>query len=346
MGSTITVPFVTAKQHDRSFFVTSLSAADIVRVSYVARRGIDEERGAVQRLLNPARIGNIRDFILAGGVFPTSIVLNWTEKATEPVIKANKLTLQLAARSAQIIDGQHRVIGLSEAIQKKPALKHFQVPVSLYQGLSTKECADIFLSINTEQKPVHRSLVFDLYRLASDYVVDPPALRAGDLAQELNENESSPFLDFIKFPGAPAGKKGLALSTVVSAVKPLVEEKGVFEQVGLTELQMQARFLMNFFNVLRNAYGAEWESPKNVFRMAAGFVGAIEFVKTKLVVHCNIRGDFTFAAIDKVMKLSSDSLLRRDAIEGLQGRRAFIYVASALEAMFDPTEGKDRKIKV
>jgi hypothetical protein len=237
-------------------------------------------------------------------------------------------------------------MGLAAAIEKKKSLAQFQVPVTLFQGLSTKECADIFLSINTEQKPVHRSLVFDLYSVASDYVVDPPALRAGDLAQELNENKTSPYLGYIKFPGSPANQKGLALSTVVSAVKPLVEEKGVFEQVGLSQLQMQTQFLMNFFNVLRDAYGAEWESPRNVFRMAAGFVGAVEFIKNKLVVHCNISGDFTTQAISKVMKLSSGSLIRRDAIEGLQGRRAFSHVAAALEALFDPTEGKDRKIKV
>src|SRR5262249_7637968 len=159
--------------------------------------------------------------------------------------------------------------------------------------LSTRECADIFLSINTEQKPVHRSLVFDLYQVASDYVVDPAALRAGDLATELNENRESPYLGYIKFPGTPAGQKGLAPSTIVSAVKPLVEEKGVFEKVGLSQLEMQSRFLINFFSVLKDAYGAEWESPSNVFRMAAGFVGAVEFVKNKLVVHCNIKGDFT-----------------------------------------------------
>lgn len=346
MAKEIAVPFVSAKQHGKSFFLTALSASDIVSISYVARRGVDEEEGAVQRLLNPARIAGIRDFVMAGGIFPVSIVLNWSDTSNAPRVKSGKLIIQRSPRTAQIIDGQHRVIGLAAAIEKKKSLANLQLPVSLYKGLTTKECADIFLSINTEQKPVHRSLVFDLYKVASDYIVDPAALRAGDLASELNENPESPFLGYIKFPGAPAGQKGLALSTVVSAVKPLVEEKGVFEQVGLSQLQMQTQFLMNFFNVLREAYGAEWESPSNVFRMAAGFVGALEFVKNKLVVHCNIKGDFTSSAIEKVMKLGPGSLIRRDAIEGLQGRRAFSYVASALEALFDPTEGKNRKIKV
>jgi DGQHR domain-containing protein len=341
----ISVPFVEANQHGRSFYLIALYAKDIVSMSYVARRGVDEEIGAVQRLLNPARIAGIRDFVLAGGSFPTSIVLNLSGKGNCPIVRDGKLHIPHLPRIAQIIDGQHRVIGLSVAIGKKPSLAELQLPVSLYTGLSTKECADIFLSINTEQKPVHRSLVFDLYSLASDYVVDPAALRAGDLSSELNEDNSSPYLGYIKFPGAPKGQKGLALSTVVSAVKPLVEERGVFEQVGLSQLQMQSQFLINFFNVLRKAYGAEWESPSNVFRTAAGFVGAIEFIKNKLVVHCNIEGDFREEAINKVMKIEPGSIIRRDAIEGLQGRRAFNYVAQYLEGQFDP-QGKNRTIKV
>ena len=343
--SVLSMPFVTVKQQEKTFFLVSLSAADLVSISYVARRGVDEEEGAVQRLLNPTRIASIRDFILAGGVFPTSIVLNWANEEFAPVIKGKNLTIKRIPRSAQIIDGQHRVLGLSAAIGKQASIANLQLPVSIYTGLSTQECADIFLSINTEQKPVHRSLVFDLYKVASDYIIDPPALRAGDLASELNESQKSPYLGYIKFPGAPKGQKGLALSTVVSAVKPLVEEKGVFEQVGLSQLRMQTQFLINFFTVLRNAYGAEWESPSNVFRMAAGFVGAIDFVKNKLIVHCNISGDFTEAAIEKVMNITPGSLIQKDTIEGLQGRRAFSQVAEALEELFDP-KGKSRKIKV
>lgn len=343
--SAITALCVQATQHGRSFFVTALSAADIVNISYVARRGVDEEEGAVQRVLNPARIAGIREFVLAGGVFPTSIVLNWSEKETEPTKEGSTLTIQRSPRSAQIIDGQHRVLGLAEAIKKRKSLARFHVPVSLYCGLTTKQCADIFLSINTEQKPVQRSLVFDLYSLASDYIVDPAALRASDLAKQLNEDEGSPYRGLIKFPGAPPSQRGLALSTVVSALKPLIEDKGAFEQVGLIELRLQTQFLVNFFGVLRRAYSVEWDSPGNVFRYAAGFLGAIEFVKNKLIVHCNITGDFTAEAIAKVLKLSTSNLIRRESIEGLQGRRAYTHIAEALGAVFDP-EGKGRKIKV
>ena len=172
MSTEISVPFVHAKQGSKSFFLTALSAADLVQISYVARRGVDEEEGAVQRLLNPARIAGIRDFVISGGSFPVSIVLNWFDSSTAPKVKAGKLVIQKCPRSAQIIDGQHRIIGMAAAIERKQSLSKLQLPVSLYTGLTTKESADIFLSINTEQKPVHRSLVFDLYKVASDYIVD------------------------------------------------------------------------------------------------------------------------------------------------------------------------------
>jgi hypothetical protein len=79
--------------------------------------------------------------------------------------------------------------------------------------------------------------------------------------------------------------------------------------------------------------------------MAAGFVGAIEFIKNKLVVHCNLTGDFTVGAIKKVINIGSGSLIRRDSIEGLQGRKAYNQIAQSLDSLFDP-QGKKRKIKV
>lgn len=348
MANQIKIPFVTINQHGKPFYLTSLTAGELVLLSYVARRGVDVEEGAVQRLLNPTRINGIRDFVLAGGVFPTSIVLNWTDTKHPLKTSATRLSLPRNKEAAQIIDGQHRVMGLAEAIQKKGSVRSMPLPVSIYHNLKTKDCADIFLAINTEQKPVARSLVFDLYSVASDYIVDPATVRAGDVAKELNAQVGSPYEGYIKFPGAPASQKGLALSTVVSAVKPLIEDKGAFEQVGLKELHMQSQFLVNFFGVLRDGYGIEWESKTNVFRTALGFMGAIEFVKNRLIVHCNLLGDFTSAAIKKVMPIEAGSLIRTQSIEGLQGRRAATKVAEELEAIFDPGDKKTktRKIKV
>src|SRR5438270_2455420 len=168
---------VVVSQNRRKFFLTMLPARDLVQISYASVRNRDAEEGAVQRLLNPRRIDSIKDFTLKGGDYPNCIILNWVDQKQQLSVKKGTLIVPIKDRVAQIIDGQHRVEGIRAAIKSKPAIGALEVPVAFYEHLTTQECADIFLSINTEQKPVQRSLVFDLYDVASAHVVDPAAVR-------------------------------------------------------------------------------------------------------------------------------------------------------------------------
>ena len=183
-----------------------LPARDLVQISYASVRNRDAEEGAVQRLLNPRRIDSIKDFTLKGGDYPNCIILNWVDDDQSLSVKNGTLVVPIKDRVAQIIDGQHRVEGIRAAIKSKPAIGKLEIPVAFYQHLTTQECADIFLSINTEQKPVQRSLVFDLYDVASAHVVDPAAVRARDIATRLNEQELSPFKGLIRLPNTEISK--------------------------------------------------------------------------------------------------------------------------------------------
>jgi DGQHR domain-containing protein len=235
-----THPSVTLTQNKRKFFLTMLPARDLVQISYASVRNRDKEEGAVQRILNPRRIDSIKDFTLKGGDYPNCIILNWVDTEAKLRILGNKITVPLKDRAAQIIDGQHRVEGMRAAIKARQSIGSLEIPVAFYQNLSTQECADIFLSINTEQKPVARSLVFDLYDVASDHVVDPAAVRARDIAELLNDQQGSPYNTLIRLPNTEIKKgralgaqsTGVDLSTVVTALKPLVEDKARLLQFG------------------------------------------------------------------------------------------------------------------
>lgn len=229
----ITVPAFKIVQTKHSFYIIRMRAEDLVRIAYVAARGVSKEKNAVQRILTRSRIAGISDFAKAGGDFPASIVLNWIDDNRPLKIRAGKASISLEPSSAQILDGQHRVEGLREAMKTEDKVKDLEIPVAVYDGLSPQECADIFLSINTEQKPVSRSLVFDLYGIASDYVRDDDALAAKKMADQLNERIDSPYCGMIRYPGPEAGKGGIALSSVVSVLKPLLETNGAFDQVGV-----------------------------------------------------------------------------------------------------------------
>jgi len=60
-------------------FTFSIKVKDLIHIHYVAVRGIDDEQGAVQRILNKRRITNIKNYILDGNLFFNSFILNWTD---------------------------------------------------------------------------------------------------------------------------------------------------------------------------------------------------------------------------------------------------------------------------
>ena len=338
----VTYPFIAVKQHGKTFYLCNIPAEILTKVAYAAVRGRDDEEGAVQRVLNARRISNIKDFALQNGYFPNSIVINWKEPEEITIDEASGiLSFDVAADKAQLIDGQHREAGLAAAISEDDSFANFEVPVALYVGLTTKECADIFLSINTEQKPVHRSLVFDLYEIADEQIIEIPAARARDIASELN-SKGAPYQGMIKFPGEQPRKGGVALSTAVTALKPLIEANGTFHQVGLLTLENQTRVILNYFTALKSFYGDKWTERQNAFMFAGGFAGAIEFLEKRLISYCQQQKSFSVNTFKQAFEFSPSALIHQNEISGKSGTQATKYVFSRLDDAFQSPETADQ----
>lgn len=333
---TIEVPFIEVIQHGKPMLLTALPAKVIGRISYASVRGKDQEQGAVQRVLNERRISDIRDFTLGGGYYPNSIILNWVS-GTPLRRSGDRIVVPIGQKLAQLIDGQHRVAGLRAAVEENPEVGDMQIPVVIFEGLDTRFCADVFLAINTEQKPVPRSLVVDLYDVASEQLIDTAVARARDIATFLNEDRISPYYGDIKFPGEDRRKGGIALSTVTTALKGLVEEKGVFWQVGVREFELQKRIILNLFQALKDEYQDEWGTRDNAFVYGSGFTAAIDLLRLKLIPICIRRKSFEVSMIRSVLPLRHNGLIRQSEVKGSSGREAvrLIYqrLVDALEAM-------------
>jgi DNA sulfur modification protein DndB len=312
------------------FYVCILKAKVLKEVTYVAARGISEEEGAVQRILNKKRISKIRDFILGGGFFPTNVILNWVTKE-KFVVKDGYLELETDGRYAQIIDGQHRVEGIKAAIKDNPDMETLNVPVLIALNLKTDVCAEIFLSINTEQKTVPRSLIYDLYGLTStanrDYSID----RSTDIAEKLNK-EDTPLQGYIKFPGSRVSKGGIQLSTVVNNLKPLVKPGGDFEKYKITTLENQFNILTNYFTVLSNFYGNDWFTTKNPFIFASGFSAAISILTNRLLPEGFAKKKFSIEFLEKLIKMSSTGLILQEEVKGMSGEAAKQKIYNRLDA--------------
>ncbi len=332
-----------AQQAKRDLYVAVFPAHVLTEISYAARLRVDHEPGAVQRLLDTKRIVDLKRFALAGGDFSAGIILNWVSTDNPLTIENNTLSFEVGERLAQLVDGQHRVEGLRDAIRAESKVGNHEIPVVIYVGLTTTECADIFVSINDKQKPIPRSMIVDLYGVASELVVDPVSERARDLAEMLNNEDESPYHSLIRFANEPRSKFGIAVSTVNDNIKPLIEPQGLMNTVGLSELHMQKMCLFNYFSIFKRWYGKKWDEKSNIFLTSAGFVGAVDFLKFTMLPYCHLTDDdFTTVNMESAMRLDPDELIDKDAVKGKQGRASWNHVNEMLKSRYQP---KNRSIR-
>lgn len=305
----------------------------LAHISYVAVRGRDEEAGAVQRVLNKRRISSIRDYIRDGNTFFNSFILNWTEKEVEPHLTKRKISIPLSPSAAQMLDGQHRLAGLEEAMNEDDVIGDRNMLVTLCLGLTTPQAAGIFLNINTEQRPVPKSLIYDLF---GDVVDDEnhSVNRATDIARELNEDPESALYRLIKFPGSPRGIGSIELSSFVSAFKEHLKPNGTFYTYKIRDFTRQRTVIDNFYRVIRDAYEDEslWTNKsQNPFLRAAGFNGSVDYLTTTLIAQCADKRSFKTATMSELVDLESTGLLRWEDLKGLDGKTARKRVTDYLD---------------
>jgi DGQHR domain-containing protein len=322
------------EQSGITFLSCTLKYKHLVEMTYVATRAKSREEGAVQRLLNKKRIKSIKDFVLEGGRFPNSVILNWTSNELFN-FNNNQLELAIGPKMAQIIDGQHRIVGITEALKEKPEIGEIEIPTIFTQKLDTSKCAQIFLSINTEQKPVPQSLVYDLYTIAfpnRDYTIE----RATDIAERLNQDSESPYQGYIKFPKARRVIGGIQLSTVVSHLKGFVKQKeGEFEKYNIVSLENQTKLLINYFSVFETAYGQNWTKTSNPFIFAAGFNAALDILSSDLLQIGFAKKDFSKEMFASLLKFDKNNLIEQSEVKGLSGEAAKDKIKAKLKALIE-----------
>jgi DGQHR domain-containing protein len=303
-------------------FTQSMKIKDVLVIFYVAVRGKDEEEGAVQRVLNRPRINSIKKYLLEGNNFYSTFILNWTDDKVKPQFKDGEITIPIVPSGAQVIDGQHRLIGLQEAVKDNDKIADKEILVTLTLNLTTKDAAKIFININSEQRPVPKSLIYDLFgEIEND--TNHSINRANDIAEDLNDNIESPFYGSIKYPGKPKGVGTIDLATVVGALKKHLETTGIFASHKLTNLQNQKNVILNYFTALKYYYDKEdmWlNKAKNPFLTNAGFYGAIEHLVKNLLTKCAEKKSFKVEDFKSLLDLPSGELIQRSDLKNLEGK--------------------------
>lgn len=163
------VPAVRGRLRGRLFYSFVSTPKQMLKIAFVNHRTLADPEGAptYQRLVSGTRLRQISKFLHAGGFFPTNILVNFSQECRfDPIatddetnVTFGHLYLPSTYRSAWIIDGQHRLYGYAPLSDEE---MNQNIMVVAFEDLDKTEEANLFVTINHEQKSVPKTLLDDL----------------------------------------------------------------------------------------------------------------------------------------------------------------------------------------
>lgn len=171
-------PAAKIKQGSLTIYSTSLFVSDLLVDDFFQIERLDPTLGrekGYQRVLDERRKKKFADYLINAwkeedAYLPTSVFL-----ATDKDIPYNEddNTIEFDTRdigSFNVVDGQHRISGLLEAVEKVPELKDFQIPVNIAVNLDEISQMCHFLIVNSTQKSVDRAIVQQIHARLTNMV--------------------------------------------------------------------------------------------------------------------------------------------------------------------------------
>lgn len=170
-----------------------------------------------------------------------------------------------------IVDGQHRFIGTQRFYKSlkdsdKEIVENFEFIVTYLVGFDLYEVGQIFATVNFNQKPVNRSLYYDIFGSAPqtdrDGKLQNDIRLAHELAVHLNISESSPIKAMIKLLG-----KGYGLFSQAFFVDKMIRyvfKSRIWDGLltdylsGGTEYRIIAKFIKAYMAAIQEAYPSAW----------------------------------------------------------------------------------------
>ena len=279
------VPAVRGKLGGKTFYSFVSTPKQMLKIAFVNHRSLNDPAGApsYQRLISRTRLRQISRFVYGGGFFPTNILVNFASKCRfEQVAKDEDtnvvfghLYLPCRYRSAWIIDGQHRLYGYAPLSEKHMSQN---IMVVAFEELKKEEEANLFVTINHEQKSVPKTLLDDLegeLKWGSDRPTERIGAISARLIGLLNNDIGEPLYGRVTQQGipptektcltVPALKDGLRRSGLVGEAifkKKEYSPGPLCEPKDLQTLERARAILNSYFQLLSSANLAQWEKGR------------------------------------------------------------------------------------
>lgn len=194
------------KQNNQEFLIGFMTAKEIIDNSKVLI--YNKDSGGYQREPNQPHINKISKYISenADFILPTAIVLGIDKSlVSETEVAGNFVNIEIdGSNKFRIVDGQHRIAGLSKANNSNIDISNFPLPVIIILSEQRSIELEIFTDINSKAKRINT----DLAQLAKhDYEIIENQIKSEDVSRHiaiktafrLKESENSVWRNAIKF---------------------------------------------------------------------------------------------------------------------------------------------------
>jgi DGQHR domain-containing protein len=308
-------------QNEWTFYVFCIKSDLLYRIAYVSRRDQDKKEG-YQRNLSLNRARDINDYVFKlKGLIPNNIILNFDIDLN---YNAAKQTITFDAKDdiAWVIDGQHRLYGLSLTE------KSIDVVVVAFQQLDIPNQAKIFRVINSTQKGVNSSLIYDLIDLVKDATFVEE--RAHELVKKLNDDPESPWYQQIKMLGI--GKGLISQSAFANNLRALLDEEKRAPLHIYTE-EEQYGILKNYFSAIKFLFPNDWSSANSLLTKTMGFYSLMLLLPTVLQLCLTASTDFKVNSIIKILEpIKEYDFSSNGHLKGVSGKAGVERIVSELNS--------------
>jgi DGQHR domain-containing protein len=312
----ITLPCIQLHQPIGTFYIAAVPSRQLAEISYADRRRIEggereiEAVSGLQRPLSPKRVAELKKYVTnIDACFPTGVILAISGEDSRFDEASSKISIKYDQNVAKIIDGQHRIEGLTG--YQGP---EFDMNVTIFVDMEMEDQAIVFSTINLKQTPVSNSLVYDLFEYAT---TRSPQKTCHYIARLLNSRPGSPFRNRVMILGTATGKPNETLTQAAfidpllklictnpsqamedrDALKrgkklPLIEvgmirtRKLIFRNMFIKEEDAKiAKVLWNYFAAVAERWPAAWEQRQQglILNRTTGYRALMAFLPTVIL---------------------------------------------------------------
>jgi DGQHR domain-containing protein len=317
-------------------FTVSPAEYDIKKYTELARKHIDEKdyyesiilnkekQTDFQREKNISRVKEISKYIKNNeyAFFPNSVIctIECIEVAEDVDIEefisssqesyssttsflirsenTNIVLIPIVEKSILVIDGQHRLEGLKEYIKSEDIFNfEYDILLSFFIGFDRAVVAQQFYTINYEQKPVNKSILYHLMGEFSDEINELTMLH--NFTRLLNEYDKSPFYHRIKMLGKTpknvVDRKLYSISQafIIDELIKTISTKSInslYQPCFLyytlnSDSQIEIiKFIMRFFNAVKSLR-KDWNDPNmSILSKGMGVAALIKVIQLMIPI--------------------------------------------------------------